>query len=632
MSRLHHGLHHGLDHGLHGWLHPLRHGLVLVALLLAAMLPARAADLVQARAVLQDPAGSLTIAQVLQAQFQPSPYLLNLGHTQSVVWLRLQLLVPEPATPVALMLSPTTMDEVQVSVVTPGVAPGPPLVLRSRAQLASTPLALAPGPHTLVLRLVQRHGLMLVSAQVLGADEAQAHAWLQQRWHGAITLIGVAGVLLACWLGLQHRALLYPAVAANLLVILLQAHLHLDLQPAWLAPGLLDPRWLNRVLLLLTPCSACWAFVAIAHHFRLPRPLLRLLLAMACLASAAVLAYVASGSGVLLEVGFKVLAAYIYLFHLALAAYSCWRYRNLLSVTLSCLLLAELVTRALFWLSAAHAPRDLMGVDLWVVRGALVPGIIVWLFMISEVDRGRQRAQALRDRDDARARAALEQQRREQQTYFMSMLTHELKSPLSTIQIASATLAHGADGKASDLQRLRNIDKSVDDINYVLERCVEVEEDADQHLEPTLVLVRLAHLLRDTVNSLDHARIQIQCAEAATLRADPKFLGIILRNLLSNALKYSPPGSVVLLLAKRQTGAGAGGLRFGVRSEVGDAGVPEPGRLFKRYYRSEGAKKLPGAGLGLWLSQALANKIGATIEMQIAQAHIEFSFTLQAPA
>ena len=252
--------------------------------------------------------------------------------------------------------------------------------------------------------------------------------------------------------------------------------------------------------------------------------------------------------------------------------------------------------------------------------------------MISEVDRGRQRAQALRDRDDARARAALEQQRREQQTYFMSMLTHELKSPLSTIQIASATLAHGADGKASDLQRLRNIDKSVDDINYVLERCVEIEEDADQHLEPTLVLVRVAHLLRDTVNGLDHARIQIQCAEAATLRADPKFLGIILRNLLSNALKYSPPGSVVVLLAQRQAGAGAGGLRFGVRSEVGDAGVPEPGRLFKRYYRSEGAKKLPGAGLGLWLSQALANKIGATIEMQIAHAHIEFSFTLQAPA
>ena len=620
---------------MHAWLrllHLLRHRVALCVLLLAAALPARAADLVQARAVLEDPAGSLTIAQVLQSEFRPSPSLLNLGHTRSVVWLRLQLLVPEPATPVDLRLSPTTMDEVQVVVATPGLKPGPPLVLRSRAQLASTPLALAPGPHTVYLRLVQRDGLMLMSVRALSADDGQAYALQQQRMHGAVTLMGVAGVLLASWLGLQHRALLYPAVAVNLLVILLQAQVHLNLQPAWLAPGLLDTRWLSRVLLLLTPCSACWAFVAIAHHFRLPRPLLRLFQAMACLATAAVLAYVASGSGALLEIGFKALSAYISLFHLALAAYSSWRYRNLLSVILSSLLLAELVIRALFWLLDGHALYDLVGVDPWVVRGALVPGIIVWLFMISEVDRARQRALALQDRDQARAQVTLEQQRRERQSYFMSMLTHELKSPLSTIQIATATLAQGADGNASDLQRLRNIDKSVDDINYVLERCVEIEEDADQHLEPTLVLVRVNHLLRDTANSLDHARIQIHCAEASTLQADPQFLGIILRNLLSNALKYSPPGSVVELHAQRQPGPHTPGLRFGVRSQVGDAGVPEHSRLFKRHYRTEGAKKLPGAGLGLWLSQSLANKIGATIDMQIAHDHIEFFFTVRPAA
>ncbi|MDH4393605.1 MAG: 7TM-DISM domain-containing protein [Aquabacterium sp.] len=608
------------------------HGLVLCALLLAAMLPARAADLVQARAMLQDPAGKLTIAQVLQSAFSPAPYLLNLDHTQPVVWLRLHLLVPEIATPVDLRLSPTTMDEVQIVVVTPGVMPGPPLVRSSRAQLASTLLALAPGPHTLYLRLAQQHGLLQMSARAFSIEDGQAHAWQQQRLHGALVLMGVTGVLLAGWLGLQHRALLYPAVAVNLVLILLQATVHLNLQPAWLAPGLLDPRWLNRVLVLLTPCSACWAFVAIGHHFHLPRPLMRFFQAVAGLATAAVLAYMTSGSAALLETGFKALSAYIYLFHVALAGYSCWRYRNLLSVILSSLLLAELVMRALFWLSDGRALYDMLGVDMLQVRGAVVPGMIVWLFMISEVERARQRAQALQDRDQARAQATLEQQRRELQSYFMSMLTHELKSPLSTIRIATATLAHGANGNASDTQRLRNIDKSVDDINYVLERCIEIEEDADQHLEPRLVLVRMAHLLRDTVNSLDHARIQIQCAEAATLQADPQFLGIILRNLLNNALKYSPPGSQVLLHVQRHTEADTPGLRIGVRSQVGASGVPERSGLFKRYYRAEGAKKLPGAGLGLWLSQALAHKIGTTIDMHIAHDQIEFSFTVRPPA
>ncbi|MDH4393606.1 MAG: 7TM-DISM domain-containing protein [Aquabacterium sp.] len=619
---------------LHAWQRLLRHGLVLCTLLLAAVLPARAADMVQARAVLQDPAGSLTIAQVLQSDFQPSHYLLNLGHTKSVVWLRLQLLVPEPepATQVNLRLSPTTMDAVQVFVATPGRALAAPIMLTSRDQLASTALALPPGRHTVYLRLVQQRGLMLLTVRALGTDDSQAYESLQQRLHGALTLLGLAGVLLAAWLGLQHRALLYAAVALNLLMILLQTQVHLNLQPDWLAPGLLDSRWLNRLMSLLTPCSASWAFVAIAVHFRLPRLMLRLTQAMAGLGSLTVLAYVASGSGQLMALGFAGLSAYTFLFHIGLGIHFVRRYPNLLSVALALVLMVVSTVITALSLSDNRALHDLLAVDLFLVRGALMPGFIAWLLMISEVERARQREQALQDRDQARAQAALEQQRRELQSYFMSMLTHELKSPLSTIQIATATLAHGADGNASDLQRLRNIDKSVDDINYVLERCVEIEEDADQHLEPSLVLLRVAHLLRDTVNSLDHARIQIQCAEAAMLQADPQFLGIILRNLLSNALKYSPPGSQVVLQAERQPDPGAPGLRFGVRSQVGASGVPERSRLFKRYYRAEGAKKLPGAGLGLWLSQALAHKIGTTIDMQIEHDHIEFSFIVRTPA
>jgi signal transduction histidine kinase len=616
---------------LRAWQRLLCHGLVLCVLLLAAVLPARAADLVRARDMLQDPGGNLSIAQVLQSEFSPSPYLLNLGYTRSVVWLRLQLLVPEPVTQVDLRLSPMTMDEVQVFVASPGRAVAAPTVVTSRAQLASISLALPPGRHTVYLRLVQQRGLMLVTVRALSADDNLAFESMQQRLHGALSLLGLAGVLLAIWLTVQHRALLYPAVGLNLLVILLQTQVHLNLQPDWLAPGLLDPRWLNRMMALIAPCSASWAFVFIAMHFRLPRLVVQLTLAMAGLASLIVLAYAASGSGPLLELGFSVLWAYTFLFHIGLGIHFIRHYRNLLSLALALVLLVVSVVIASLSLSQNRALHDLLAVDLFLLRGALMPGFIAWLFMISEVERARQRTQALQDRDQARAQATLEQQRRERQSYFMSMLTHELKSPLSTIQIATATLAQGADGNASDLQRLRNIDKSVDDINYVLERCVEIEEDADQHLEPKPVLVRVAHLLRDTVDGLDHARIQIHCAEAATLQADPQFLGIILRNLLSNALKYSPPGSVVELHAQRQPGAHAPGLRFGVRSQVGDAGVPEHSRLFKRYYRTEGAKKLPGAGLGLWLSQSLANKIGTTIDMQIAHDHVEFSFTVRPP-
>jgi signal transduction histidine kinase len=69
-------------------------------------------------------------------------------------------------------------------------------------------------------------------------------------------------------------------------------------------------------------------------------------------------------------------------------------------------------------------------------------------------------------------------------------------------------------------------------------------------------------------------------------------------------------------------------VRFSVRSQVGDAGAPDAAQVFTRYYRSDRAKKQPGAGQGLWLSQHLASKMGATIVMQVADAHIVFSLQL----
>lgn len=118
----------------------------------------------------------------------------------------------------------------------------------------------------------------------------------------------------------------------------------------------------------------------------------------------------------------------------------------------------------------------------------------------------------------------------------------------------------------------------------------------------------------------------------ATLRADAQFLGIILRNLLTNALKYSPPESPVDLEARPAPSPSGQGIRFSVRSRVGPSGVPDRESLFRRYYRAEGAKKLPGAGLGLWLSQSLARKLGSSIDMRLEHDHIEFAFTVGPPA
>ena len=58
---------------------------------------------------------------------------------------------------------------------------------------------------------------------------------------------------------------------------------------------------------------------------------------------------------------------------------------------------------------------------------------------------------------------------------------------------------------------------------------------------------------------------------------------------------------------------------------------PNPAQLFERYYRAESAKRFAGTGLGLWLSQTLAEQIGSKIAMKTTEKNtIIFFFALQA--
>jgi signal transduction histidine kinase len=114
----------------------------------------------------------------------------------------------------------------------------------------------------------------------------------------------------------------------------------------------------------------------------------------------------------------------------------------------------------------------------------------------------------------------------------------------------------------------------------------------------------------------------------ATLTSDLHYIKLILNNLLSNALKYSPPDSLVELeLVSRQTEQGTH-LDIRVTNEVGEAGVPDPSRLFERFYRAESARNQSGAGLGLWLSQALAGALGTSLVSQTEDNWISFTLTL----
>lgn len=119
-------------------------------------------------------------------------------------------------------------------------------------------------------------------------------------------------------------------------------------------------------------------------------------------------------------------------------------------------------------------------------------------------------------------------------------------------------------------------------------------------------------LLQDLDASLDLSRVSNRVPASLTLRSDYQYVRIIVLNLLTNAVKYSLPGTSISLDVRERTGYPDQATLI-VENEVAPGGAPDPQRLFDRYYRSESARGKAGAGLGLWLSRSLAQRLGGDI-------------------
>jgi signal transduction histidine kinase len=124
-------------------------------------------------------------------------------------------------------------------------------------------------------------------------------------------------------------------------------------------------------------------------------------------------------------------------------------------------------------------------------------------------------------------------------------------------------------------------------------------------LEPRVELVKVEDVLTGVRRrALDPDRVKVAVEDGAVLETDPKILGHALSLLVDNALKYA---------GDAELRAGADGKVITVRDH--GPGIPEQLRadLFERFTR--GDHTTPGMGLGLAVARALAQSLGATVEL-----------------
>lgn len=213
---------------------------------------------------------------------------------------------------------------------------------------------------------------------------------------------------------------------------------------------------------------------------------------------------------------------------------------------------------------------------------------------------------------------------REERERLLSMLGHELKTPLSSINMIL-----GDQRIPSELSK--KIGSSILDMSQVIERTVQTGLLEDNGIEPRWARCQpfgmLAHLCS---NDKDASRIALEAAtqEDSTFEAisDPFILKIIFRNMLDNALKYSAVGSTVNITFSASNLSNAWNTT--IRNSPGQSGWPDTKLIFTKYYRSPHATHKTGSGLGLYLIKSLTHKLSGELEYYSEDGFICFKLSM----
>ncbi len=205
----------------------------------------------------------------------------------------------------------------------------------------------------------------------------------------------------------------------------------------------------------------------------------------------------------------------------------------------------------------------------------------------------------------------------EQREDLVRMVSHDLRSPLTAVQGQAQLLVRMMDRAGQD-GRLRQsaeaIFTSARRMNAMIQDLVDMARLESRQLQLNTRSVDLHSFVEDLrlrldgVLDLERVRVEIP-PDFPPILADPDRLERVLTNLLSNALKYSPSDTEVLLTARR---AGGEAVVSMVDRGVGIAPEDLP-HVFERYYRVKGTRKTEGLGLGLYITRMLVEAQGGRV-------------------
>lgn len=201
---------------------------------------------------------------------------------------------------------------------------------------------------------------------------------------------------------------------------------------------------------------------------------------------------------------------------------------------------------------------------------------------------------------------------------FVALASHEFRTPLTTILSSASLLENYASGEnqAKASRHISRIKSSVNSLTTILNEFLSLTKIEEGRLVPNIERLDIKQYLVGCVANLQNfakpgQRVIYTHSGLNDVETDAVFIGNIVNNLVSNAIKYSPENSII-----------------NVSSDIGDTvhlsvrdngiGIPEKDQkhLFERFYRASNAGTVHGTGLGLHIMKHYVEMLNGTVQIK----------------
>lgn len=215
---------------------------------------------------------------------------------------------------------------------------------------------------------------------------------------------------------------------------------------------------------------------------------------------------------------------------------------------------------------------------------------------------------------------------------LLSSVSHELRTPLSAIKASVSSLRSGevAWDSAARTELLTTIEEEIDHLNILVGNLLDMSRIEAGALKPqkkpNLLIEIVESVLVRLRSQLHSHRVEVEISDDLPLvNVDFMQMEQVFTNLLTNSLKYSPPGSTIRIIAQRHDDTS-------LRVRLTNQSIPIPEedleRIFDKFYRINPSDRVTGSGLGLSITKGIIEAHGGRIWAENLTDGLAFNFTL----